>query len=118
MGKRWTAGTIAHGPDAWSGGLQAFVNLYIAAAVQLHSRLIESDSLSVGHSAKRDEKIGAFDRSLAICVFDVDADLLAGKPFDPENFSFEEHFDSLVAEQLQERGSHVGGSSGGRPRAL
>src|ERR1700740_3825492 len=107
MRKLRTAGAIAHGPDTWSGGFQAFVNLYIAAAVQLHTRLLESDSLSVGHSANSDEKVGAFDRSLAICVFDVDADLLAGKPFDPENFRFEEHFDSLVAKQLEERGCPV-----------
>src|ERR1700741_4794334 len=108
MGELWTAGTIAHGPDARCGGLQAFVNVYIAAAVQLHTRLIESDSLSVGHSANSDEKIGPFDHSFAICVFDVDA----------ENFSLEEHFDSLVAEQLQERGSHVGVLLGGHLRAF
>ncbi len=101
------SGAIAERPDVCRSSLQAFVNFDVAVRTQLDSGDIEADGLSVWHAADCDQKIGRFDDALAARVFHVNANLLAGAPFDALGFGFEQHFDSFVAEEFQERGSHV-----------
>jgi hypothetical protein len=96
VGKLRTAGAIAHRPHVGSGRLQPLVDLDIAALVEFHAGLLQSDAVGVRYPARSDKKIGAFDSAFAIFAPGMDPKFIAGTPFDPRDRGCEQHVDSFV----------------------
>src|ERR1700680_4761908 len=103
----WAARAIAHGPDIRSGSFQTIVNLYISSSIQFNACFIEPNALSVRRSASGDKNVGRFDNFRTLRVLAVHADLLPRASLNLVDLRFQQHFDSFVAEQVQQRGSYV-----------
>src|ERR1700730_7655093 len=107
VGKMWAARAIAQGPNIRRGGFQTIVNTYISSSIQFNACLIESNALSVRHSASGNKNVGRFDNFHPVRVLAVHSDLLPRASLNLVDLRFQQHFDSFVAEQLQQRGSYV-----------
>src|ERR1700730_16970684 len=103
----WTARAIAHRPDVFRGGFQPVVGLDVTALVELNAGFIETDSIAVCLAAGRDEKIRALDSAIAARVIDVHSNASAGMSFDAANRGIQHDLDSLIDEQILQRGTAV-----------
>ena len=80
------ARAIAHRPDILARSLQPFVDLDIAMLVELDAGQLETDSVGIRLSARRNQKIGTFDSAFAMLVIGVDSDAIARTSLDLANF--------------------------------
>ena len=71
VGEVGGAGAVAHGPDAGDGGLEAIVDLDVAAWGGLDSGEFEAHVLRVGGAASGYEEVRAFDDGVACGLVDV-----------------------------------------------
>src|SRR6266851_3560945 len=103
----WTARAIAHRPDVFRGGFQPLISPDVTALVELNAGFIETDSVAVCLAAGRDEKIGALDSAISARVIHVDSNASAGMSLDAANLGVQQDLDSLIDEQILERGADV-----------
>jgi hypothetical protein len=98
MGEDGAARAIAHRPDVGSSGFEALVDLNESLGREANFGLFESDAVGVGSSAGGDEEIRCFECALAVGVFDVQFDVLAGESFDGADVGVEQDVDTLAVE--------------------
>jgi hypothetical protein len=79
------ARAIAHRPDIIARGLQPFVDFDEPVLVELNAGQLETDSIGVRRSARRNQKVGTLDSALTLPVIRVDSDAIAGASLDLPN---------------------------------
>src|SRR5260370_596391 len=89
------------------GRFEPVIGLDVTALVELNAVFIETDSVAVCRAAGRDEKIGALDSAIAARVIDVHSNAIAGMSLDAANLGVQQDLDSLIDEQILERGADV-----------
>ena len=66
MGKLRTSGALADRPDIGRTSLQPIVDLDITAIIQRDADLLEPNSLGIGHAARGNQNVAAFNGAFAL----------------------------------------------------
>ena len=99
------AGAVAHGPDAWSCGFEAVVDLDVAGRSGFDSDDVEAHVLRVGSAAGGDKEVRALEDGT---VAQMECDRFAGGSFDAGDSGVGGDVDALVPEELIEAFDYVG----------
>ncbi len=93
------AGAVAHRPDTRGRRPEPRVDLDMPFFVRLDPRLLQADAVGVRRAAPGNEQV----RPLDLAVAGVEADGLAGSPFDAIDAGLGQDLDPLVTEEPLDR---------------
>ena len=79
-------GAISDGPNTFGGRLQTLVHLHIAAVGRRHSRLFETNAVSIWRASSGGQQVRAFQRKFASAARAKEPDPLAGVALDAGYF--------------------------------
>ena len=103
----WTAGAFANRQDIGSSRLQPVVYLHVTALIHLHTRGVQADPRSVGHTPGRHQNVTACDCLFARRRSRHEVDTGSGAAVHTDRLGRCDDVDSLAGKYFEERGRDV-----------